>query len=77
MFIAFGVKEKKMVEQFENLMTKLLAEGIITSSDQELYQHFIRINDEWLEDNYYDIKIYLGLEETTSKLELSIVKLIY
>ena len=69
MFIAIGVKEKEMVEKFENLMTKLLAEGIIEAFDQVMYQYFISMNQKWLEDNYYDIKVYFGLEEATSKYQ--------
>jgi len=65
--MASGVKEQDMVAQFENLLEKLLAAHIIDSSYKESFQDIISKNQDWLDKNYYDIQVYFGLQEPTSK----------
>lgn len=65
--MASGVKEQDMVAQFEKFLEKLVGANIIDSSYKQSFQDIISTNQDWLDKNYYDIKVYFGLEEPTSK----------
>ena len=56
-----------MVTKFKNLLDKLYPADIINSDNKDSYLKAVEENQEWLDANYYDILIFLGIEAPTSK----------
>ena len=59
-----------MITKFKNTLNKMLQEGIILAEEKEFFFDAIKLNQDWLNENYYHVAIYFGLQEPTSKFLL-------
>lgn len=65
--LAMGVKEDAMTEKFKSILSNLLRDMKISQSDYDRFMAMIQDSQDWLDRNYYDIQVFFGLKEPTSK----------
>ena len=67
--LAMGVKEDAMTEKFTSILSNLLRDMKISQSDYDRFMAMIQDSQDWLDRNYYDIQVFFGLREPTSKFK--------
>ncbi|CAG9799845.1 unnamed protein product [Chironomus riparius] len=65
-YIAANVKDEMMVSKFENTLNAMVQESIILANDTAFFIDVMKSNQDWMDDNYYHVAVYFGLQEATT-----------